>query len=255
MLRALLFDFDGTIAETERFGHRVAYNRAFAQLGLDWEWGEQLYGELLAIAGGKERLRYFMEHHGPSLPAGTDPRRLSEEIHRVKAEQFATLGPGIPLRPGVLRLVREAHGAGLAVAIVTTAAEAGVAALLGAHPELGARIGLIAAGDVVAQKKPAPDIYRWALERLALPAGECLAIEDSAVGLRAAVAAGVPAIVTVSDYSAGETFEGAAAVFSSLGDPGAPAHALHGPEPRAGTVDLDLLRRLQSGTACNRGGS
>jgi HAD superfamily hydrolase (TIGR01509 family) len=254
-LRALLFDFDGTIAETERFGHRVAYNRAFARLGLDWDWGEQLYGELLAIAGGKERLRHYIERDRPRLPPGADPARLSEEIHRVKAEEFAALGPGIPLRPGVLRLVREAHGAGIAVAIVTTAAEAGVEALLRAHPELGARIGLIAAGDVVARKKPAPDIYRWALERLALPAGDCLAIEDSAVGLQAALAAGVPAIVTVSDYSAGESFEGAAAVFSSLGDPGSPAHALQGPEPPGGEVDLDLLRHLRSGTACNRGGS
>jgi HAD superfamily hydrolase (TIGR01509 family) len=254
-LRALLFDFDGTIAETERFGHRVAYNRAFAQLGLDWDWDEKLYGELLAVAGGKERVRHFIERHGPRLPPDADPQRLAEEIHQVKAEHFTALAPAIPLRPGVLRLAREARDAGIAIGIVTTAAEAGVAAVLNAHPEFGASIGLIAAGDVVARKKPAPDIYRWALERLALAARDCLAVEDSAVGLQAALAAGVPAIVTVSDYSAGETFAGAAAVFSSLGDPGVPAHALQGPEPAAGVVDLDLLRRLTSGTACNRGGS
>jgi len=255
MLRALLFDFDGTLAETERFGHRVAYNRAFAQLGLDWEWGEALYGRLLAVAGGKERVLHFIEHDRPPMPPGADPRQLSAEIHRAKAEQFATLGPLIPLRPGVLRLVREAHAAGVRVAIVTTAAEAGVAAVLGAHPELAALVGLIAAGDVVEKKKPAPDIYLWALARLGLAAGDCVAIEDSAIGLHAALAAGVPALVTVSDYSAGETFDGAAAVLSSLGDPATPARALRGTEPPGGEVDLDYLRRLRDGTVCNRGGS
>jgi len=255
MLRALLFDFDGTLAETERFGHRVAYNRAFVELGLDWEWDETLYGKLLAVAGGKERVLHFIEHYRPSMPAGAEPRELSAAIHRAKAEQFATLGPLIPLRPGVLRLVGEAHAAGVSVAIVTTAAEAGVTAVLDGHPELAAIVGLIAAGDVVERKKPAPDIYLWALERLGLAPGDCVAIEDSAIGLQAALAAGVPALVTVSDYSAGETFDGAAAVLSSLGDPATPAQPFRGAAPLDGQVDLDFLRRVQGGTVCNRGGS
>jgi len=255
MLRALLFDFDGTLAETERFGHRVAYNRAFAELGLDWEWDEALYGKLLAVAGGKERVLHFIESARPPVPPGADPRQLAGDIHRAKAEQFAELAPLIPLRPGVLRLVREAHAAGVVVAIVTTAAEAGVAAVLGAHPELAAAVGLIAAGDVVDRKKPAPDIYLWALARLGLAPGDCVAIEDSAIGLQAALAAGVPALVTVSDYSAGEAFDGAAAVLSSLGDSATPARAIIGAAPPGGEVDLEFLRRIGGGTVCNRGGS
>jgi HAD superfamily hydrolase (TIGR01509 family) len=253
-LRALLFDFDGTIAETERYGHRVAYNRAFEELGLDWEWDEALYGELLSIAGGKERVRHYVERYGAGVPAGAGGvAELAERVHRVKAEHFGSLAPAIPLRPGIERVALEARAAGLTIAIVTTALQAGVEAVLDAHPPLAQAVGLIAAGDVVADKKPAPDIYFWALERLQLSAGECLAVEDSHNGLRAALAAGVPTVVTVSDYSAGEDFSGAAAVFGSLGDEGEPAAALHGAAPPRGLVDLAFLRAVHARAVAHPG--
>jgi HAD superfamily hydrolase (TIGR01509 family) len=253
-LRALLFDFDGTIAETERHGHRVAYNRAFEELGLDWEWDEALYGELLAVAGGKERVRHYVESYGAGVPAGAGGvAELAERVHRVKAQHFDTLAPAIPLRPGIERVALEARAEGLTIAIVTTALQAGVEAVLGAHPQLAAAVSLIAAGDVVAEKKPAPDIYVWALERLRLSAVECLAVEDSHNGLRAALAAGVPTVVTVSDYSAGEDFSGAAAVFGSLGESGAPAIALRGVAPPRGVVDVAFLRAVHAGAIANPG--
>jgi HAD superfamily hydrolase (TIGR01509 family) len=245
-LRAVLFDFDGTIAETERHGHRVAYNLAFAELGLGWEWDETLYGRLLAIAGGKERVRHYLERYGPTVPSGIAAGELAERVHAAKAEHFARLAPAIPLRPGVERVAREAREAGLAVAIVTTALQAGVEAVLDAHPGLARAVDLIAAGDVVAEKKPAPDIYFWALERLQLPAAGCVAIEDSRVGLRAALAAGVAALVTVSDYSRDDDFSGAAAVLESLGEAGAPARALRGPAPPDGVAGIGYLRELRA---------
>jgi len=121
VLRGLLFDFDGTIAETERFGHRVAYNRAFAELGLDWSWDEALYGELLAVAGGQERLRHFVETRRPDQAGIAGAKGFYERVHRVKGEHFARLAAEIPLRPGVLRLVAEAQAAGIAVGIAMNA--------------------------------------------------------------------------------------------------------------------------------------
>jgi HAD superfamily hydrolase (TIGR01509 family) len=217
VLRGLLFDFDGTIAETERFGHRVAYNRAFAELGLDWSWDEALYGELLAVAGGQERLRHFVETRRPDQAGIAGAEGFYERVHRVKGEHFARLAAEVPLRPGVLRLVAEAQAAGIAVGIATTAARAGVDALLELHPVLAAAVATIVAGEDVPRKKPAPDAYLVAMERLGLVAPECVAFEDSHVGLQAALAAGLSTVVTPSDYTAGEDFSGAAAVLPDLG--------------------------------------
>ncbi len=241
-LRGLLLDFDGTVAETERFGHRVAYNRAFTELGLGWTWDEVLYGELLRVAGGKERLRFYIERHHPHLL--DDASTLIAQVHEAKIRHFARLAPTIALRRGLLRLLREASGAGILIAIATTAAKAGVEALLAQEPTLPGVVALIAAGDVVERKKPAPDVYLWALERLGLPAGECVAIEDSAVGLRAASGAGLATVVTVSDYTAHEDFTGARTVLTDLGDPDAPARSVRGPSPGNGLVDLDFLRTI-----------
>ena len=243
-LRGLFLDFDGTVAETERCGHRVAYNRAFADLGLDWEWNEDLYGELLAVAGGRERMRFYLERYRPELLASAEASGLLAEVHRVKAERFAELAPSIPLRPGVLALARRAHAAGVKVAIVTTASQVGVDALLRLHPALAAAVDLVVAGDVVPRKKPAPDVYLAALGRLGLRAADCVAIEDSAVGLAAALAAGVATVVTASEYTAREDFSGAAAVLSGLGERGRPARSIAGPAPPAGVVDLAYLQAV-----------
>jgi HAD superfamily hydrolase (TIGR01509 family) len=241
-LRGLLLDFDGTIAETERSGHRVAYNRAFAELGLAWSWDESLYGELLGVAGGKERLQAYIERRHPQLLARASS--LVPRVHEAKIRHFARLAPALPLRHGVLRLLREAGQAGIAVAIATTAARAGVEAILGREPALAALVALIASGDDVERKKPAPDVYLWALQRLGLSCDECVAVEDSGVGLRAALGAGLATVVTVSDYTANDDFTAARAVLTSLGEADAPALSIRGPAPLDGIVDVDFLRTI-----------
>ena len=127
--RGLIFDFDGTIAETEQDGHRIAYNEAFTALGLDWHWDRSLYTELLFVAGGKERVRYYAQNYEPGLPAGAPPD-LIDRVHAEKVRRFAIIGERMPLRPGVRRLVKEAKAAGFALAIATTASLAGVRSVL-----------------------------------------------------------------------------------------------------------------------------
>jgi HAD superfamily hydrolase (TIGR01509 family) len=243
-LRGLLLDFDGTVAETERYGHRVAYNQAFAEMKLDWRWDEELYGRLLSVAGGKERLRHYLARYRPKLLEKVVRSGLIEKIHDAKSRHFAALAASIPLRPGVLRLVREARAASLAIAITTTASELGVGAFLAENQELPSMIDLIAGSEAVERKKPAPDVYLWALDRLGLAAGNCVAIEDSNVGLRGALAAGLTTLVTVSDYTAEDDFTGAGAVVSNLGEVNAPACSLSGPEPPNGIVDLAFVQAL-----------
>jgi HAD superfamily hydrolase (TIGR01509 family) len=243
-LEAVLFDFDGTLAETERLGHRVAYNAAFAQLGLDWTWDSALYGELLAIGGGKERIAHYLDHYRQGGRVYGDRAELIAAVHERKQHLFNALAATIAFRPGVYRIVREARAAGLRLAVVTTAARAGVDAVLGRDLELRAGFDLIAAGDIVPRKKPAPYIYHYALEALGLEAQSCIAIEDAAIGLRAARAAGIATLVAVSDYTRGENFSGAAAVLSDLGEPDAPAQVLAGPIPRNGFADVAYLREL-----------
>jgi beta-phosphoglucomutase-like phosphatase (HAD superfamily) len=168
-LEALLFDVDGTLAETERDGHRVAFNLAFAKLGLGWVWDPALYNELLKVAGGKERLEAWLSRLPPGEVPQGDRGELIAKIHRAKTRHFVALvgAVGLPLRPGAERLLREARGAGLRLAIATTTTPANVVALLcsALGPESIGWVEVIAAGDVVQAKRPAPDIYRYALER------------------------------------------------------------------------------------------
>jgi HAD superfamily hydrolase (TIGR01509 family) len=214
-LRALIFDFDGTIAETERNGHRVAYNLAFEALGLDDRWDETTYGELLAVAGGRERLEFYFARAHPERPE-TERAELARSVHATKRRLFNDIGPTLHPRPGVVRLVAEATADGVRVAIATTAAPEGVRAFFAGQPVLGRAFEVIVGGDDVPAKKPAPDIYLLALERLGVSASEALAIEDSTIGLRAARAAGLATLVTPSGYTLHEDFTGAASICDDL---------------------------------------
>ena len=248
-LQALLFDVDGTLADTERDGHRVAFNRAFAEAGLHWSWSVALYGELLAVAGGKERIRRFIEMHHPPGPHASDLEAFIADLHRRKTRFFidAVRQGEIPLRPGVLRLIREARAAGLRLGIATTTTQENVHALI--ESTMGREapdwFGVIAAGDVVAAKKPAPDIYAYAMDRLALPPSACAAIEDSAHGVHSALDAGIETVVvTVTGYTRGQEFSSASLVLDGLGEPGAPCALLAGNLELPGFLDVASLRRL-----------
>ena len=213
VLQALIFDVDGTLAETEEW-HREAFNAAFAAAGLGWEWDQALYARLLAVTGGKERIAHFQE------VADIAPRLSAAEIaalHADKTTRYAArvAGGGLQLRPGVARVLSEAHAAGLRLAIATTTSRANVDALLAACAPLP-DFEVIAAGDEVSRKKPAPDIYDAALARLGLPADACLAIEDTENGLRSAAGAGLRCVMTLSAYGGAGPFEGAALVVRDL---------------------------------------
>jgi beta-phosphoglucomutase-like phosphatase (HAD superfamily) len=218
--QAIIFDVDGTLAETERDGHRPAFNLAFAELGLSWHWDDELYGRLLDITGGKERIRHFAEHAAPLIAARPDFDALVKKLHAAKTRHYVRLVEEgrLPLRPGVAELIAAARQAGIRLAIATTTSPENVSALLRASlgPDASGWFEVIGAGDIVPAKKPAPDIYWWVLARLGLPASACLAIEDSANGLRAALAAGIPTVVTVGEYTVGQDFAGALAVLPNL---------------------------------------
>jgi len=230
-IKALIFDVDGTLADTERDGHRVAFNQAFAEAGLDWYWDVAIYGQLLKVTGGKERIRHFIENFRPAIDAGVKLDNLIPALHQSKTRHFVTLlqSGAIPLRPGVERLLNEARASGLRLAIATTTTPENVTTLLTAT--LGEEsidwFDVIAAGDVVPEKKPAPDIYLYALQKLGLKASECLAFEDSDNGLLSATGAGLITIVTVNGYTREQDFSAAALVLDQLDEPGVDLRALY----------------------------
>lgn len=249
MLHALIFDVDGTLAETEET-HRRAFNATFAARGLGWVWDRPLYIELLRVTGGKERIAHYIAAHGaePAL-AGAEIAAL----HEAKTARYTELmrQGTCGLRPGIVRLLDEAAAAGMRLAIATTTSLPNVVALLEATlgPGAAARFEVIAAGDMVAAKKPAPDVFLLALRELGLAPGDALAVEDSRNGLLSARAAGLPVLITQSAFTAHEDFAGAAAVVDSLGEPDTPARVLAGDLPGPVCVDLAALRRLHAATA------
>ncbi len=250
MLEALIFDVDGTLADTERDGHRVAFNLAFNDEGLDWQWSEQVYGELLAVTGGKERIRYYIEHYDPVLPETDDLTAYIAGLHAAKTQHYVRMmSEGlIPLRPGVERLLREARDAGLRLAVATTTTPENVEALLTSNlgPDVMSWFEVIAAGDIVPAKKPAPDIYTWALEQLQLSAEQCIAFEDSHNGILSSLGAGLKTIITVNGYTDDDDFSGASLILDQMGEPDQPFEVLMGDAGAASCLDLALVKRIHT---------
>lgn len=221
-MQALIFDCDGVLVDTERDGHRVAFNEAFARAGLDISWDVALYGELLKIAGGKERMRHFFETTGWPAVASDDKDAFLAEMHKSKTAIFSDLiaSGALPLRSGVLRLVDEAIAADVRLGVCTTSAPKSIDAVLDLMgPERKARFEFVLAGDIVSRKKPDPEIYDLAKSRLGLPTHECIVVEDSRNGLLAAIGAGFPCFITTSTYTVDEDFSEAVGVAPELGDP------------------------------------
>jgi HAD superfamily hydrolase (TIGR01509 family) len=228
MSGCLIFDCDGVLGDTERHGHLPAFNRMWRELGVPWEWSVEEYGRKLKIGGGKERMASLFEEPAFRrvfpVPASAGARQdLLAAWHRKKSEIFRSLvnSARIPARPGVARLAREALDASWRLAVASTSAPDSVEAMLrhAVGAEIAARFSFALGGDIVAKKKPAPDIYLLAAQRFAVAPGACVVIEDSNNGLVAAKAAGMACIVTVSGYTAEEDFSTADLVLSCLGDP------------------------------------
>ncbi len=252
-LKALIWDVDGTLAETERDGHRVAFNAAFEAVGVPWRWTEQRYGELLRVTGGVERMLHDMATQ-PDAPASAQEReQLARRLHKDKNERYARIvaAGGIALRGGVRELLNECTAAGVPMAIATTTSRSNVDALLTAH--LGAqwekRFACVVCAEDAPSKKPDPLAYRIALQRLGLRADQTLAIEDSPAGVQACLSAQVPVIVTRSVYFADAPTAGALAVGPGL-------HSAEGWHPAAnGAGDLIGLAQLRRWHAACRSGA
>jgi HAD superfamily hydrolase (TIGR01509 family) len=220
-LRALIFDVDGTLANTERDGHRPAFNAAFAEVGLPWHWDEAFYGTLLDVTGGKERILHYAKNFDAATFARPDFDTLLQRIHETKTRNYQRLldAGAIPLRADIGQLICEARTEGIKLAIASSSKPQNVVGLLRANlgPRADTWFDVITSGDDVAAKKPAPDIYLETLRALGLPARDCLVVEDSSHGLAASLAAGIPTVITVSDYTVNENFDGARMVLPLTG--------------------------------------
>jgi len=216
-LAALIFDVDGTLAETEEV-HRESFNAAFVAAGLDWRWDRPLYRSLLKVSGGRERLRAY-------APDASDA--LIADLHQAKTAHYTRMvrEGALSFRPGIEPLIEQASDEGLKMALATTTSRANIDALLG---ERCAWFDVIVCGEDTPRKKPDPSVYHLVQERLGLPAARCLVIEDSAHGVQAARGAGLDVVVTESVYTGGDDFTGALAVYPDLGG-----------------IDLDRLRLLR----------
>lgn len=247
-LQALLFDVDGTLADTEKDGHRVAFNLAFKTEGLDWYWDEPLYGKLLSVTGGKERIKFYLEQFNTNFNKPTDLDSFIKQLHALKTQYYVELMQAgkVPLRIGVEALIKEAKHAKMRMAIVTTTTPANVTALLNNTLGKGSEswFEVIAAGDIIPCKKPAPDIYNWTLEQMDLKAEQVIAFEDSRNGILSATAASIKTIITVNEYTKDDDFTSAALVLDSMGSINEPFKILAGNAFSNSYLNLDLITKI-----------
>ena len=248
-LQALIFDVDGTLADTEEV-HRLAFNAAFSDFGLKWEWSRELYADLLSVSGGRERIQFYAESHGTELDCTDEPQNFAAKIHRRKTAHYQRMlrAAKLRLRPGIERLLNEARGTGIRLAIATSTLRANVEALL--ENVLGKEalswFDVIATCDVIAEKKPSPAVYLYTLTELGLDADACMAIEDTRNGNLAALRAGMKTIISTHPLTRHQDFSGASLVLNHLGEPDRPFTVFAGDAHGAHYVNVSLLRRVHA---------
>ncbi len=247
-LKALIFDVDGTLANTEADGHRVAFNRAFDEYNIGWHWDIDTYGKLLAVTGGKERMKYYATDflQNKNLPDNFDA--LIPALHQIKTKHYTELlaTGAIPLRQGVERLLHEARDSGLRLAIATTTTPANVTVLL-SHTLGKAALNwfdIIAAGDIVPSKKPAADIYTYSLKKMQLSPDQCMAFEDSHNGLLASLGAGLQTVITTNNYTLEHNFKGATIVLDGMGEPDRAFHVTHGEAKGFSFLNTEMIEAM-----------
>ncbi len=250
-LEALIFDVDGTLADTEEL-HRMAFNHAFADAGIAWDWSVSIYNELLAVTGGRERIKHYIQDYAPEFTIKGDLDAKIADLHKSKTAWYVRLmNEGrLGLRPGIARLIDEARAHGVRLAIATTTTLVNVEVLF--RNTLGiealAWFEVVGAGDVVPAKKPAPDIYYYVLDKLAINAANCIALEDSANGLHSALSAGLATVITVNNFTRTQDFNGALLVVDQCGEPDQPFSVLQGNVGKNTYLDVPFITRLLEGS-------